>query len=692
MAALKLFISPLPSSFSTTTTAAAASFSFQQHYNPLGFSGRTSRRRSNGGQVFVGKEETELLNTSTIQDDQQDFEQDPDPQDLEYVAQIKRVLELLKKNRDMLFSEVKLTIMIEDPRDVERRRLLGIDEVDGPTRDDLADVLEERRNLFPPALAPTMARARHATNSLVLVPFLSGPLRLKAQALLDIDVQMGTVPYMASTSECICTEVNEGKIPKDRVALQMLAEEMAQWPNLEVEVKKKGPRKSLYAKATDTGVDPQVAAKRLNMDWDSAAEIQDSDVNDDSEVPAVLGYGALYLVTAFPVIIDVLPFTDTPRADETYIKHTDSFMSVENLEDPKFFLLEKPTMLIKERRQKERQISVDPISMKESENPSKALTPIITARNVRGTSLPLPLLPAKPKFLSSSLPNSASSSPQYGSATKKWKNQDPESPFSMVSLSSQHSVALSRLAQLRESHLQRSKSCREGRACAPSDNIDLWLTKVNSNRHGSKHFNSSSDENEPKTESGMVVRKRDKEMADSYDEKVKCGALCLFLPGFGKGKPVRARKEEVEMSHVMFQNQMSQVMYQREISHIISKRASLEKFECGSWTSSAIMNDSEEDGNQSNRYFDLPLELIRSSVNDADSPVRAAFVFDKDRKGVLKNGLSRGRSSKSHESSRHVRFSTSSPTSDRASPSPCITPRLRKAREDFNAFLEAQSV
>ncbi|GMN56136.1 hypothetical protein TIFTF001_025254 [Ficus carica] len=69
---------------------------------------------------------------------------DADPQDLEYVRQIKRVLELLRNNRDMLFSEVKLTILIEDPRDVERRRLLGIeDEYDAPTRDDLAAALEE---------------------------------------------------------------------------------------------------------------------------------------------------------------------------------------------------------------------------------------------------------------------------------------------------------------------------------------------------------------------------------------------------------------------------------------------------------------------------------------------------------------------------------------------------------------------
>lgn len=179
---------------------------------------------------------------TTSDDDDDDFEEDPDPQDLEYVSQIKRVLELLKKNRDMLFSEVKLTVMIEDPREVERRRLLGIDDADAPTRDDLAAVLEE---------------------------------------------------------------VNEGKIPRDRAALQMLAEEMVQWPNLEVEATKKGPRKSLYAKATDTGVDPVVAAKRLNIDWDSAAEIEEDNADDQNEVPSAVGYGALYLVTAFPVIIGV---------------------------------------------------------------------------------------------------------------------------------------------------------------------------------------------------------------------------------------------------------------------------------------------------------------------------------------------------------------------------------------------------
>lgn len=55
-----------------------------------------------------------------------------------------------------------------------------------------------------------------------------------------------------------------------------------------VEPTKKKPSKSLYAKATDTGINPKVAAKRLNIDWDAAADIEDDDTSDETEVPAVL--------------------------------------------------------------------------------------------------------------------------------------------------------------------------------------------------------------------------------------------------------------------------------------------------------------------------------------------------------------------------------------------------------------------
>jgi hypothetical protein len=46
-------------------------------------------------------------------------------------------------------QQVKLTIMIEDPRDIERKRTLGIEDPDEITRDDLADALAEVHHRFP---------------------------------------------------------------------------------------------------------------------------------------------------------------------------------------------------------------------------------------------------------------------------------------------------------------------------------------------------------------------------------------------------------------------------------------------------------------------------------------------------------------------------------------------------------------
>lgn len=49
--------------------------------------------------VLVGKEETELRTSP-------DELENADPEDVQLVRQIQRVLELLRKNRDMLFNEV----------------------------------------------------------------------------------------------------------------------------------------------------------------------------------------------------------------------------------------------------------------------------------------------------------------------------------------------------------------------------------------------------------------------------------------------------------------------------------------------------------------------------------------------------------------------------------------------------------
>ncbi|KAI4332102.1 hypothetical protein L6164_017039 [Bauhinia variegata] len=240
--------------------------------------------------------------------------------------------------------------------------------------------------------------------------------------------------------------------------------------------------------------------------------------------------------------------------------------------------------------QKEKQIVVDPMSLKEAT-----------------LMQPPPLPPPKLKFLSSSLPNSANSSPRC-----QTRNQ--------------------------------TRNVCEGRASVPCDDFDLgWLTKRNTHR-GSEN---------PKIEKHNNVD----------GEGFKCSALCLYLPGFGKAKAVKERKQESVTEGIN-----------------ISRTVSLEKFECGSWSSSAIIREIEA-AESDNSYFDLPLELIKCSADDAHSPITAAFVFDKEIKGILKNGR------KSDASPRHVRFSVSSSASHPASPA-----YLRKTKEEFNAFLEAQTV
>ncbi|XP_011620316.1 protein CHLOROPLAST ENHANCING STRESS TOLERANCE, chloroplastic [Amborella trichopoda] len=175
--------------------------------------------------IFLSRSSSNFLSLSThAQRGEQDIQlraptaqpqEVNDDQDLQYVEQIKLVLELLRKNRDMLFSEVKLTVMIEDPRDAERKRMLGIEDPDTVTREDLVAALED------------------------------------------------------------------------------------------VEAPKRKPSKSPYASVTDTGIDPELATKRLNIDWDSAVDIDSADEAGETEVPSVLGYGMLYVVTALPVIIGV---------------------------------------------------------------------------------------------------------------------------------------------------------------------------------------------------------------------------------------------------------------------------------------------------------------------------------------------------------------------------------------------------
>jgi len=260
--------------------------------------------------------------------------------------------------------------------------------------------------------------------------------------------------------------------------------------------------------------------------------------------------------------------------------------------------------------------------------------------------------PPKPRFPGLSLPNSANSTPS-ALMKKKPKQRIMESPCQGRTLMHQHD-------QLQEMHLRRSKSCGEGRARASSDEFDLWWAIPNAVERHSTHQNSFS-----KTEAIRDSPVSGKDVEAYEEEGFKCSALCLYLPGFGRGKPVKMRKEGSVVE-----------------GGVISRTVSLEKFECGSWASSALFHETEEDPMNSS-YFDLPLELIKCSANDVHAPVASAFVFEKDLKGLPKTGSAT-------KSPKHVRFSTSSSTSKPTSPGSCIFPSLSTAREDFTAFLQAQ--
>ncbi|KAJ7556664.1 hypothetical protein O6H91_05G092600 [Diphasiastrum complanatum] len=144
-------------------------------------------------------------------------------------------------------KEVKLTIVIEDPREVERRRQLGIEDERGCSRDDMANAL---------------------------------------------------------------VDVYEGRIPKDRAVLRELAKEMTAWPRLEDDgpLERSGPKQSLYAKVTDVGVDPAVASQRARVDWDAAAEINPGEGDKDfgETLPPVVGFSLLYLVSVLPIAIGIV--------------------------------------------------------------------------------------------------------------------------------------------------------------------------------------------------------------------------------------------------------------------------------------------------------------------------------------------------------------------------------------------------
>ncbi|KAG2301855.1 hypothetical protein Bca52824_030506 [Brassica carinata] len=302
----------------------------------------------------------------------------------------------------------------------------------------------------------------------------------------------------------------------------------------------------------------------------------------------------------------------------------------------------------------EREISMDPKSirslsfsgsLKRNDSFDMVLLPAMSPPRDLDAPMPLPLQPVRTKSVSRNLPNSTTNSPKQRSGLMRaLKGKEQDSSWSASFRGSKSYGSTSKKLSLKNS----------------------FFTKTESNKSVSNN--------------------------NTLRDGFKCNALCLYLPGFGKAKPVRSSRKDDSSSFTRTTttttSSSSSVTISRTVSvresttTTISVRASMEKFDCSSYAS--------ESGGEEGRghSFNLPSELIKSGSgeNDHDDPVSAAFVFDKEPiekeiKGVLK--MSGSKNSRSMDSPvRQVRFSTS----------PAISPRLLEATKNFNTFLEAQAV
>ncbi|KAF5839315.1 hypothetical protein DUNSADRAFT_1092 [Dunaliella salina] len=161
-----------------------------------------------------------------------------------YARELFEVLKLLKRSRDMSVNEVKLVVSIDDPRGKEQRAI-GIEDSRGVSRDEMA------------------------------------------AALMD---------------------VAEGRLPKDRIALKCLHEEVINWPFLDANnpsdrIGQEGAAEPTKADYQALNNDSDTIAKPYILGKEARAGDKPKGIAD--LLPDWVGYGTLYGLSAVPVFIAV---------------------------------------------------------------------------------------------------------------------------------------------------------------------------------------------------------------------------------------------------------------------------------------------------------------------------------------------------------------------------------------------------
>jgi len=106
----------------------------------------------------------------------------------------------------------------------------------------------------------------------------------------------------------------------------------------------------------------------------------------------------------------------------------------------------------------------------------------------------------------------------------------------------------------------------------------------------------------------------------------------MHLPGLSRRRPMQMQQQQ-SMSLSEADTRASTAGPAGDRSSTVSKAASMERFKYSSSSSGTMFErtDAGEEEEEVSAYFDLPLELLRISSVDTESPVTAAFVFDGNR-------------------------------------------------------------
>jgi hypothetical protein len=146
-----------------------------------------------------------------------------------------------------------------------------------------------------------------------------------------------------------------------------------------------------------------------------------------------------------------------------------------------------------------------------------------------------------------------------------------------------------------------------------------------------------------------------------------CGAFCMHLPGLSsRRRPIMQQQQSMSLSEPDAPASTAGPAAEAARNSAVSKAASMERFgNNSSPTASGVVFDGhvdkeEVDDQEMSAYFDLPLELLRSSSVDMESPVTAAFLFDS----------SRGPGRKKSMLPDHLDFSFPAPPAFSSPPSP----------------------